>query len=442
MTAPPERLAHFPLLTALVERRSRRFARGMKLNGGPLAYESRHAPQPLTAAEEAALAFAACGVTGPVLGELPYETGAAHEAGSGNIMTHFVGRTVASGDALHSVTMFVLNDDGAWLLKRPQDYPRAEIAELAAAARRHEFTALYERARVRLTDQRPDVPREHPYVPAFNRWSANVPGTTYFLPVSELTALYINVLLSALSEEFGFFFLDERRRFQPAGLKRFARAAGGHLHDDPRAGRVGTIASLETWLYEFAALEQGLMLQNLALMTEALGLGGFPHFAAHPYGWFRALGFRLEEIALSRLTGAGRVTSRLMRALKKDLPVPTAVGLERDGAPLIKPFCPPYYRTMEEAVLAFVAYKYAPGRGTLRDGGAATAWRDPAQVQAGIPAYSEQTIAATITYCDYVYRRYGRFPAASGPFRTVLAHQAHRLDPEFYEKFYRPGVVS
>ncbi len=84
---------------------------------------------------------------------------------------------------------------------------------------------------------------------------------------------------------------------------------------------------------------------------------------------------------------------------------------------------------MAEAVLAFVDYKYAAGRGTLRDGGAATAWTDGAAVQAGIPRYSDQAIAATIAYGEYVYRRYGRFPAASGPFRTALAYRAHHLDP-------------
>ena len=44
--------------------------------------------------------------------------------------------------------------------------------------------------------------------------------------------------------------------------------------------------------------------------------------------------------------------------------------------------------------------------------------------------------------CEYVYKRYGRFPAASGPFRTVLAHQAHRIDPTFYAHFYRPEALS
>jgi hypothetical protein len=287
-----------------------------------------------------------------------------------------------------------------------------------------------------------DVPRETPFVPSFNKWAANVPGTTYFLPVNEFTEDYINVLLSAFGEEFGYFVVDDRNRCQPAGIAGFARSRGGHLHDDPRSGRVATLTFLETWLYEFAAIEQGGILQNLALMTQALGLGGFPHFAAHPFIWLQALGFRMEEIPFSRTIGARPVTRGLLRLLNKDLPVPTAVGLERDGEVLIKPFCPPYYRTMEEAVLAFVDYKYAQGTGTFRDGGAETGWRDGTAVQAGIPRYSDRAIAATVAYCEYVYRRYGRFPASSGPFRTILAHQAHHLDLEFYRRFYRADALS
>ena len=130
-----------------------------------------------------------------------------------------------------------------------------------------------------------------------------------------------------------------------------------------------------------------------------------------------------------------------MNLFRKNQPIPTAVGLERNGEVLLKPFCPPYYRSMREAVLAFVDYKYGAGRGTLRDGGAASAWRDGSKVQAGIPQYSDRAIEATIAYCDYVYRRYGRFPANSGPFRTLLAYQAHHLDRDFYETFYRRDRV-
>ena len=97
---------------------------------------------------------------------------------------------------------------------------------------------------------------------------------------------------------------------------------------------------------------------------------------------------------------------------------------------------------MEEAVLAFVDYKYARGEGTLRDGGAAAGWRDGASVQAGIPPYSDRAIAATVAYCEYVHGRYGRFPANSGPFRTILAHQAHHLDPDSYDRFYRSETLT
>jgi hypothetical protein len=269
-----------------------------------------------------------------------------------------------------------------------------------------------------------------------------VPATTYFLPIAEVTSLYINLMLSAFSEEFAYFVVDERNGYRPAGIGKFARSRGGPLHDDPSAGRFGMVGGLETWLYEFIAIEQGAILQNLGLMTQALGLGGFAHFAAHPVAWFQALGFQMKSLPFSRVFGVGSMMKVVLKALQKDMPVPTAVGFARNGAALIKPFCPPHYRNMEEAVLAFVDYKYAAGKGTFRDGGAATGWKEGATVQAGIPGYSEQTIAATIAYCDYVYNRYGRFPANSGPFRTVLAYQAHHLDPEFYARFYRPEALT
>lgn len=433
-----ERVRNYSLLDALTHRRSRRFAAGMKLNGGPLAYESMRPPQPLTTEEEAALAFAACGVTGYALAELPYETGSVPEAGGGNIMKQFVARTAPSADALHAVTVFMINDEGAWMLRRPQDFPARDVAGLVQAARERRLSELLEKSRVRIAGRRVDVPRELPFVPPFNKWSANVPGSTYFIPVNELTALYINILLSAFNGDFNYFVVDDRNGFRPAGIARFARSKGGPLHDDPSEGRFMTVTFLESWLFELAAVEQGAMVQNLGLMNQALGLGGFPHFAAHPFGWTQALGFRMQEPRLSRVTAAGTLMKAALKLLGKDIIVPTAVGLERDGLVLIRPYCPPYYASMKEAVLAFVDAKYAASKGSFRDGGETTAWLDAPRVQAGIPEYSSTAIDATIAYCEYVYGRYGRFPAACGPFRTVLAYQAHRLDPDFYARYYQP----
>src|SRR5437868_8253011 len=165
---PEKQLEHYSLLDALLARRSRRFGKGMCLNGGPLAYESAHEPAPLSLTEEAALAFAACGITGYTMAELPYDTGNVAEAGDSNIIVNFVGRTAFSADAAHLVTVFVINDDGVWLLKRPQEYPRLDVPTLVQAAREQRWIELYEKSRVRIADQRLDVPREAPFMPSFN----------------------------------------------------------------------------------------------------------------------------------------------------------------------------------------------------------------------------------------------------------------------------------
>jgi hypothetical protein len=437
----PQHVRQYPLIEAILQRRSRRFAKGLSLVEGPLAYQSDAAPRPLTLAEEAALAFAACGLTGYPLAELPYVPAHA-KGGGGNIMTHLVGRTVASADAIHTISVFVINDEGAWLLKRPQDFPRAEVADLIRMGREHRWLALYENSRIRIAERRLEVPREIPYVPPFNQWVVNRPGTTYFLFVAELSSLFINLLLTAFSEDVAYFVLDERNNYRPAGIARFGRSQGGHLFDRPTDGRIGTLGHLDDWLYEYAAVEQGSILQNLALMAEALGLGGFPNFAGHPFIWLQTLGFRMEDVPLSHTIGANPLVKLILRLRGEDQAVPTAVGFEREGEVLIKPFCPPYYRNMEEAVLAFIAYKFAPGQGTLKDEQAPTAWRDEAGVPAAIPSISDKAIEATIACCDYVYRRYGRFPGGSGPFRTTMAYQTHHLDPDFYQTYYQPQTVE
>jgi hypothetical protein len=82
---PLGELARYPLIEALLHRRSRRFAPGMTLDGGPLAYRSAAPPEPLSVEEEAALAFAACG--GHVGQAIEEHQIAAIEFGCGSPMT-------------------------------------------------------------------------------------------------------------------------------------------------------------------------------------------------------------------------------------------------------------------------------------------------------------------------------------------------------------------
>lgn len=423
-------------INLLRQRRSRRFAPGMQIPSGPFTYTSRYAPAPLTEAEEAALAFAACGVTGYALADLAYGKG--H---GGQMLAGLLGRTVASPDAINTVSVIVTNDEATYLLKRPQDFAPAEFSTLVELAHGGELTELYRRSRVKIKEGRAAPPVQPGYNFNINKWSLYARGGSYFLPINEITALYINALLEAFDETMGLFLVDERNNFQPAGIGRFGRSKGGHLEDDVTAGRGGTIQAIELSLAEAAAVEQGMVLQNIALMAQALGLGGFPNFARHEWGWFEALGFRMGTMPASRYLGAPTWAGLLLRLLGKETNLPIVQGLERDGQVLLQPFCPPYYPNMTAAVQAFVAYKFGT-QGVFRGGAVHSGWRDPQGAAQQIPAPSEAAIAATSAYCEYVYQRYGRFPAYSAPFRTVLGYQATAVDVEFYDRFYQPAALS
>jgi hypothetical protein len=188
------------LFEVLLRRRSRRVGLGMVIPAGPFRYASPHKPVPLTEDEEAALIFAASGVTGYALADLSYGAGQ-----GGSMLAGRLGRTVASPDAVNAVSVLVTNDRGTWLIKRPQDFAPAEFVELVALAKKGALTDLYRRVRVQLSDRRTAPPLEPGYNFSINRWSLYAPGTTYFLPIIETTALTINALLELFGEEMGVF---------------------------------------------------------------------------------------------------------------------------------------------------------------------------------------------------------------------------------------------
>jgi hypothetical protein len=428
-------LRDYPFVDALIGRRSRRFGMGMRIASGPLSYRSRHSPLPLTEEEEGILAFAACGITGYALLDLSF----APEDG-GAIVARSIGRTIASGDAIQTVSLIVTNDEATYLIKRAQDFAPADIPQLIDLARQQKFAEFYRRARIKIKTGRAAPPLKPLDNVNVNRWSLYAPGTSYFLPVNELTFMYINGLLEIFNEHTGAFVVDERAGFRPAGLGRFARSRGGHLDDDSSDGRVLTIQRLEVMVTELVTVEQGMMLQNLGLMAQALGLGGFPNFAEHEFNWFHALGFRMGELPASRYLGTGRIVGALMRASRRNGMIPYALGLECGDA-VIKPYCPPYYATMKDAVRAVIETKFG-SRGIFRGGAALSLWRDPKAFSKGIRDISEAAVDSTVAYCEYVYRRYGRFPATMPPCRTVLGFQACHLDTEFYDRYYKPEALS
>ncbi len=436
-------LCSYPLMDAIRYRRSRRFPLGATMPGGGLAHRSKETPLALSEREEAWLVYAAGGLNGFCLADLPMQAGEQPGTGGGNVMAALTGRTIASADAVHSTALFVVNDEATWYVKRPQDYALSEIDDLARMAAGGDMVGLWRNGRVKLRDGRASIAREVPTIFPFNNWSTNLPGTTYFLPVSDLSAMYINVVLSMFDEEMAFFVVDERNSFRPAGIERFARSRGGRLHDDPEGGRVIPMLGLETVIVEFLLAEQAFMAHNLSLTEQAMGLGGWTHFAsASDTAWMRALGFDLGTQKVSQALRAGPLKRTLMRWLGQDRDIPVAQGLAVDGHDVMRPYCPPHYATMEDAVRAFLAHKKAAFAEARPDAGARGTWRDADLVRGTIPWFSDAAIEATIAHCAYVHRTYGRFPAYFGPMRTTLAHQAHHLELAFYDRHYGPGAYT
>jgi hypothetical protein len=430
-----ERWDRLPLFEALRSRRSRRFGLGMRMDG-PLSFESQHDPVPLTEEEQAVLAFAASGITGNALNDLTMGPGR-----GGSMMSGLVGRTVASADAVQSVALLVTDDTGTWLVRRPQDLAAEELAEVIDLSGRGDVVGMYRLLRVRLSDRRARIPQEPPGSVALNLWSLNAPGSTYFLPIRDVGYVMINGMLEFLNEDSRLFVVDDRAMYRPAGLGRFSRRRGGHLEDNLRLGRTVPIEAVERVVSEIVTVELGMMLQNLGLACEALGIGGFPNFAMVDGGWLEVLGFRTMSMPASRFLRVPFPVRAALRLKRQNVLMRYPIGLEVDGETILRSYAPPYFSSMRAAVEAVVDRKFG-AQGIYRAGATQSAWRDPAGVSEGIAGISDSAIEATVAFCEYVFDRYGRFPAYLPPFSTFVGFQTGHLDTDFYDQHYRPEVLT
>ena len=141
------------------------------------------------------------------------------------MMSGLLGRTVASGDTIQTVSVFVLQPGGQLSPQAPRDFAPAEIpalVDLTAAATLMECPGgagsqppgAPAAARGRPSTRSPNI--------AVNRWSLDDPREhVYFLPVNEPSLLYINGIWRPSAHPPAPL-VDERARFRPAGLGRFA----------------------------------------------------------------------------------------------------------------------------------------------------------------------------------------------------------------------------
>ena len=447
-------LRGYPLLQAINERRTRRVARGVTIHAGPLTHESRNAPEPLDPLEEAVL-ICSTGLTGVLMhdGPLKKPSGAPEDLGS--MFTNIFARSGPSADNAQATSLFMINDSGIWLLRRPRGKEAAALLDGLPRSwldwKEEDWLDAAAAVKVKVHDNRMEFPREFPYYIGWNKQFSNVSGSTIFLPVVDCTRQYLNILLIVLSEPEGQrpLFVDDWQRFRPRTFKDWKawvaqwvklgpripyqpiggieRATGGFVNPDIVVP-LGVGYALRT------DYELFFLLQNLMLMGQAMGLGVWGHGSIWPAhvlqrdpakGWL-GLGFRHTQPK----RGAPWA------------PVPASqhnpVGL--DG--LLEGLVPPYVGSMEEAVDIVLEEKYgkdgiftdpaAIGRAYQRPGDAETYLRLQNRHPPEAVRYAKEI-------ATYIYETYGRFPAHIDAFYTPgFWVQFHHLEMEYYERFFDP----
>jgi hypothetical protein len=411
----------YPLWEALFNRRTRRVARGTSFRSGSLTFQSRHKPQPLSRLEEAML-IAATGITGLAFADNPYQS----EDGRpllGTPLLEVRGRSAGSPDNAHSTCFFMWNDEGTYFLKPPEEQiPAPSVATMSG----DELIAYVERFKVKIKAGRVDFPRAFPAYASGNRYVSNVPGSTMLVPVTEVTKQYINGLMYVLAQEDGQrpVFVDDFNLYVPCGCEKWLKS--GFLNRELKL----PLSIYGKGRTEYEAL---LLLQNLALVGQAMGLGAWIHAAFAPvvlFGGYPNLGPGLSF--------------RFVKPRRIPLPRPYPASVDNpvglDG--LLQAYCPPYYVDMDAAIDAILEEKY----------GRAGRYTDPkyygqtmkptvtARFLQEAPHPEEGVIDCVRAICRYIYRTYDRFPAHCHAIDSPgVWIQLHHVDLDFYSEFFIQG---
>jgi hypothetical protein len=160
----------------------------------------------------------------------------------------------------------------------------------------------------------------------------------------------------------------------------------------------------------------------MQLAMAATGIGGWMHGGFTPLVVMggtpicRGLGFRFVQ--------------------GKDEPLPNPVGL--DG--YFEGYCPPYYKTMADAVDAAVKDMGESLDDWERRGMVLPHTISNAEFEKGVPGISEDGVQCVKDICTYIYDTYGKFPAFNDTMHLLYFIQAHHLDLDFYDKYFKKGA--
>jgi hypothetical protein len=399
-------LAAFPLVEALFGRRSRRFALGNELPDGPLAYRSRHEPLPLTELERMLVLSAIGGTTGWHYSITRHARYAPHVS---NYAAGAAGRTFPSAAGFHTAELFFTDDSGVYF------FPTRDAGALVDPAT-EEVTAelMVERHRDRprrLSPERLYLPAEEPYLEGHNTWCVNVPGSLLVIPVADIAQHLIAILCFFVQN--GYAIYDDVNNRKIPGLEEFSGLVDV---EEPFP-----LTFSEQYALTEATAELATACYAGVLMLQAIGLGGWMFDGIDRFSVLGAsgnpdvpgLGFRYDEDE------------------RWSTPNPTG----REG--VFAAYTPPHYRDMAAAVEAFAERKFGPGGPFHRD--TPGAWSDSPGFRGGAQVHDAEFKACVALQAQYVFDTFGKFPGTVPTLFIMNYVQAHHLDLDFYDRFFKPG---
>lgn len=399
-------VAEFPFLAALCGRRSRRFALGDEIPDGPLAYKSRHEPVPLTELERMMVLSSMGGTTGWHYSITRNERYAPHLA---NYAGAAAGRTFPSAAGFHVAELFCTDDSGTYF------FPTRDAGALVdPAIEQVTIELMIERHRDRLrklSDERIHLPREEPYLEGHNTWCVNVVGSLLVIPVADLAQQAIAGLCFLVQN--GYSIYDDVNHRAIPGMEAF----GGLVDlDEPMP-----LTFFDQYMLSEAVAELATSCYAGVLTLQAMGLGGWMFDGVDRFSMLGASGDPAVPGLGFRFDTDDRWST------------PNPTGLEG----VFEAMCPPHYPDMAAAVEAFAQRKFGSGGPFNRN--TPGAWSDSPGVRGSAEVHSDEFKACVTTMAQYVFDTFGKWPGTVPTLMILNYVQAHHLDLDFYDHFFKGG---
>jgi hypothetical protein len=407
---PPgfEEMMRFGFLEALLGRRSRRFFMGAEIPDGVFAYKSRHEPVALTHLEKMLVIMACGGNTG--WNYLIYRTGiyAPHLS---NYAGAAGGRPFPSSAGFHTSNTFFTDDDGVYLLD-VRDAPAFDERKTDGSLDLKNLLDALEGCVKKLKGHRLKIPREPPYTEAHNTWVVNHPGTLLVMPVGDLAQHVLLNLCYMLQN--GFVLTDDINGRSVPGIEKFRNIVD--------VSKVWPLTFVDQWSLAEVTAELSIGCYAGALMLQAMGLGGWMFNGLDPFSVLGASG----DPAVPGLGFRYDTDDRW--------PYPNPTGIEG----VMEGFCPPHYPDMRASVEAVSKRKFGPG-GPFHPHTPGP-WKDSEKVRSAALVHNDEFKECVALQAQYVYDTFGKFPGTVPSIFLITYLQAHHLDLEFYDMFYKPGA--